>query len=76
VTVADTGRGIAEEDQKRLFQPFSQGRSQTQAVSGAKGTGLGLYIVKSIIEQHGGTIGVKSAPGRGTRVSFSLKVAA
>ena len=76
VTVADTGRGISDEDLKKLFQPFVQGTGVTHHAGGAKGTGLGLYIVKSIVEQHGGRIGVRSAPGQGTRVSFSLKVAA
>lgn len=76
VTVGDTGRGMDAADRERLFQPFTQGRNISEGVSGHKGTGLGLYIVKSIVDQHGGKIEVKSTPGQGTRISFSLKVAA
>lgn len=75
VTVADNGRGMEEADRQRLFQAFVQGANVARHIAGHKGTGLGLYIVKSILDQHGGRIEVKSAPGRGTRVSFTLKVA-
>ena len=76
VSVTDTGRGMDERDLARLFQPFSQGRNTAQGIHGAaKGTGLGLHICKSIVEQHGGKINVESAPGKGTRFSFSLKAA-
>lgn len=76
ITVEDTGRGMEPRDLDRLFQAFSQGHNSSQRVMGTKGTGLGLYISKSIVEQHGGKIGVKSAPGRGTAFSFSLQTAA
>jgi signal transduction histidine kinase len=76
VTVGDTGRGMDEGDRLRLFQPFTQGRNIVEGVSGHKGTGLGLYIVKSIVDQHGGKVEVQSTPGQGTKISFSLKVAA
>jgi signal transduction histidine kinase len=76
ITVGDTGRGMDETDRTSLFQPFAQGRNVSDGVSGYKGTGLGLYIVRSIMEQHGSKIEVKSVPGRGTRISFALKVAA
>jgi two-component system sensor histidine kinase GlrK len=75
VTVADSGRGMDERDTGRLFVPFSQGRNVMEGVMGSKGTGLGLYISKSIIDQHGGKITVKSTPGQGTRIVFSLKAA-
>ncbi|MBI3288320.1 MAG: HAMP domain-containing protein [Elusimicrobia bacterium] len=75
ITVGDTGCGMDEADRLRLFQPFSQGRNVTEGVTGHKGTGLGLFIVKSIVEQHGGSVDIKSVPGRGTSISFSLKVA-
>ncbi|MFA6004508.1 MAG: HAMP domain-containing sensor histidine kinase [Elusimicrobiota bacterium] len=75
ISVRDTGRGIDGRDLQRLFQAFSQGRNVTDGVYGtSKGTGLGLYICKSIIDQHGGKISVESAPGKGTRVSFSLRL--
>lgn len=75
ITVGDTGRGMNETDRRRLFKPFSQGRNVTEGVIGPKGTGLGLYIVKSIIDQHGGKVEAHSVPGQGTRISFSLRVA-
>jgi signal transduction histidine kinase len=75
VVVGDTGRGMGEADQARLFKPFSQGHNVSEGVAGPKGTGLGLYIVKSIVDQHGGKVDVSSIPGSGTKVSFSLKVA-
>lgn len=73
VSVSDTGRGMDEADRQRLFQPFTQGRNITDGVAGHKGTGLGLYIVRSIIEQHGGRIDVRSVPGQGTIIRFSLR---
>jgi two-component system, sensor histidine kinase ChiS len=75
IAVSDTGRGLAEGDQTRLFKAFSQGKNVTDGVIGSKGTGLGLYIVKSIIDQHGGKIDVRSTPGKGTQFRFSVKAA-
>ena len=75
VVVGDTGRGIDPADLIRLFKPFSQGRNVSDGVAGPKGTGLGLYIVKSIVDQHGGRLDVRSIPGQGTKIAFSLKVA-
>jgi signal transduction histidine kinase len=76
VVVGDTGRGMDDADRARLFKPFSQGRNVTDGVAGPKGTGLGLYIVKSIVDQHAGVVEVRSVPGQGTQISFTLKVAA
>lgn len=71
VEVADTGIGISEEQQKKLFLPFSQADSSTARSYG--GTGLGLSICKAILENiMGGTIWLRSKPGVGTTVSFSL----
>lgn len=64
VTIADTGSGIPVELQKRIFEPLFTTRSG--------GTGLGLTIVKRIVEAHDGTIRVESEPGRGTRVHLRL----
>lgn len=75
VAVTDTGRGIEQADMEGLFKVFSQGRNVAQGVEGGRGTGLGLYITKSIIEQHGGRVGVRSAPGKGSRFAFTLRVA-
>lgn len=68
VTVTDHGIGIAAEDLPRLFQPYSR----LDSVPEAKGSGLGLYISKAIIEAHGGKITVASQPGRGSTFSVVL----
>ena len=66
LVVADTGIGISEADIGTVLQPVSQsGNSQTNAQAG---TGLGLPIVKSLVELHGGVLEIQSEPGRGTTV--------
>ncbi len=70
--VEDTGPGIGPEDRKRLFQPFVQlGEAGTQ-----KGTGLGLAISRQFVELMGGTIGVTSAPGKGSVFRVEVPVEA
>ncbi len=68
--VADTGVGIATEDLPHVFDRFWQARKGER-----RGTGLGLTIVKSIIEAHGGRIWVESALGRGTTFFFAIPAA-
>ena len=68
VKFSDTGHGIKEEDKKRLFEPFYS----TKEVG--KGTGLGLAISYSIIQQHNGTIEVKSQVGKGSTFTVKLPV--
>ena len=68
--VADTGVGIAPEDQSRVFDSFGQGKHDVAIVD--KGTGLGLAIVKGLTEAHGGHITLESEVGKGTRVSIHL----
>ncbi|HEX8136055.1 MAG TPA: ATP-binding protein [Pyrinomonadaceae bacterium] len=70
IAVSDTGVGIAPEDVERLFDKYEQARSR--ATRGEKGTGLGLYITKQLVELHGGEIKVESEPGRGSTFSFTL----
>ncbi|RUM74158.1 MAG: hypothetical protein DSZ10_02105 [Sulfurovum sp.] len=53
-----------------IFEPFYQGK--TTVVSGDKGIGLGLSLVKSMVEAHEGTIRIESEPGKSTTVSFTL----
>jgi len=72
-SVADTGIGIAPEDQERIFEEFYR-TPQAKAVE-ARGTGLGLPLVKRIVEAHGGTISVESELGKGSRFTFRLPVA-
>jgi len=69
IRVFDTGIGISEADQARLFKPFSR------ATDRYDGVGMGLYISKTIVDHHGGNIGVESAPGKGSTFYFTLPVA-
>ncbi|MDF6022143.1 PAS domain-containing sensor histidine kinase [Streptomyces sp. JH34] len=69
VTVSDEGPGIPEESMGRVFTRFWRGSKRG-------GTGLGLYIVKGIVEAHGGTITVDRAPGGGAEFRFILPVSA
>jgi PAS domain S-box-containing protein len=68
--VADQGIGIPPEQQGKLFQRFF--RVDSSLRRSTQGTGLGLYLCKSIIEAHGGRIWLRSEPGKGTTVFFAL----
>lgn len=72
ITVSDTGAGIPIEEQPHLFSRFF--RASTAQAQAVQGTGLGLTIVKSIVERHGGTVSLQSAPGVGTTVYVELPV--
>lgn len=65
--VTDTGCGISEEHQAKLFDPFFTTKE--------RGMGLGMAIVKGIIERHGGHIALRSRPGLGTTLEFSFPLA-
>jgi signal transduction histidine kinase len=69
VGVSDTGCGIPEEHVSKIFDKFYRVQSHP---SGTGGAGLGLAIAKGLIELHGGTIAVESAPGKGSRFYFTL----
>ena len=70
VAVADTGVGIAAEDQQKVFEEFKQ--VGTDYTKQAEGTGLGLALTKSFIELHGGAIRLESAPGKGSTFTFTI----
>jgi len=74
VSVIDNGTGIKEEDQIRIFEPFCQLDYSPERKE--RGTGLGLPLVKQIIEQYGGRIWVESEYGQGSRFIFTLPLAA
>ena len=68
VRVEDRGPGMDEETQRRLFERFYRAESAAPIA----GTGLGMSIVKEILDIHGGRIEIDSAPGRGTAVTLWL----
>jgi len=70
IAVTDQGPGIAVEDQRLIFEKF--GRAARTGASSKPGTGLGLYIARSIAEAHGGTLEVSSTLGRGATFTVSL----
>ncbi|MEL0327832.1 MAG: ATP-binding protein [Deltaproteobacteria bacterium] len=70
VAVADTGIGIPQDKQERIFDAFEQGDASTERTHG--GTGLGLSVAKQLIELHGGRIWLESVVGQGSVFRFTL----
>jgi signal transduction histidine kinase len=68
IEVEDAGAGIAPEDQLRIFERFERASSGHKRAS----LGLGLYIVRSLVEAHGGSVGLRSQPGRGS--TFTVRI--
>jgi signal transduction histidine kinase len=73
IRVADRGPGIPEKEQQRIFEPFYRGRRAVK--DQVHGTGLGLTLVKRIVEAHGGSIRVKSGPAIGTEFIVTIPAA-
>jgi two-component system, OmpR family, phosphate regulon sensor histidine kinase PhoR len=71
LTVSDTGMGLTAAEIERLFEPFFR----TDSAKQIQGTGLGLPIVKAIVEAHDGTINITSEPNIGTSFTISLPLA-
>jgi signal transduction histidine kinase len=67
ILIADTGTGISREMIRTIFEPFV-------TTKGEKGTGLGLWIVKGIIQNHAGKLSVRSSQGKGTLFKIDLPV--
>jgi signal transduction histidine kinase len=74
IRVIDHGSGIPPEEQKRVFDAFFRGKKAVQ--DQIHGTGLGLHLVKRIVEAHGGTVSVESEPGTGSTFIVRIPVAA
>jgi signal transduction histidine kinase len=70
ISVRDAGRGISDEDLRTLFNPYKQAAKEDRGI----GTGLGLAITKLLVELHGGTLLVDSAPGAGSLFTARLPV--
>jgi signal transduction histidine kinase len=71
VSITDTGPGIPPEELSSLFEKYQQaGRGRSQ-----EGTGLGLFIVRALVEAHGGHVTIQSTPGQGACFSIFLPVA-
>lgn len=70
ISVSDTGVGIDESQRTRIFEPFQQGT--TAPGDRLPGTGLGLALVKGLVELHGGSVAVTSEPGRGSTFTVAL----
>ncbi|MCH7876272.1 MAG: HAMP domain-containing histidine kinase [Gemmatimonadetes bacterium] len=73
IRVRDRGVGIARADQKAVFQKFFRGRGRQ--IDGVKGTGIGLAMVRHIVEAHGGEVQVESEPGAGSTFTVRLPLA-
>lgn len=73
LTVSDGGIGVSAEELANLFQPYRRASSSERKI---RGVGLGLVIVKKLVEAHGGAITVASQPGEGSAFTFDLALAA
>jgi two-component system, NtrC family, sensor histidine kinase GlrK len=71
VSVSDTGPGVAPDDLPHIFQRFYQGRTKVKHTAGS---GLGLALVKKVVEAHGGRIWIESEKGKGATVRFILRL--
>jgi signal transduction histidine kinase len=76
VSVQDRGSGLSQEEQAHIWDRFYQvNNHQFPIHATSAGLGLGLYISRSLVEQHGGKVGVESKPGEGSTFWFTLPLA-
>jgi PAS domain S-box-containing protein len=75
VLVRDHGQGIPPDELARIWEPFHRVKAVKVLSGSGIGLGLGLFISKTIVERHGGAVGVESTPGEGTTFSFTLPFA-
>ncbi len=75
VAVRDQGPGIPDTQQQQVWERFYRVGEQSEAGGFSGGLGLGLYISRTIVERHGGQVGLRSAPGKGSTFSFWLPIA-
>ena len=73
VSVADRGIGVPKGEHKKIFEKFYRG--EASLVHETKGSGLGLSLVEHIMDAHGGTVEIESAPGKGSTFTLVLPVA-
>lgn len=73
IAIADAGIGIAPAEQQRIFEPFY--RAPDVIAAQIQGAGLGLSLVKRIVESHGGRISVRSTPGAGSEFTVTMPAA-
>ena len=70
VSVDDEGPGIPEASRQAMFEPFN--RMETSRNRATGGAGLGLAVVRALVEAHGGTVDIATAPGGGARINIVL----
>ena len=72
VSVYDEGPGLPPAEQARIWEPFHRAKGIEVMTGSGVGLGLGLHISKTLIERHGGEVGIESAPGHGSTFWFTL----
>jgi len=72
VDISDTGHGISGADIEKIFEPFFSTKRRNPAAKSANGRGLGLAFCRRMVQAHGGNIGVKSEPGKGSTFTITL----
>lgn len=75
VTVSDQGSGLTPDEQQRIWERFYRAKDVRVLSGHSIGLGLGLHICKTIVEEHGGSVGLQSTPGQGSRFWFTLPLA-